>query len=377
MQPDNILQKAAAGQSLNYHDILSLLSLTAETDQAKVFAAARAMRTRHFQNKIFLYGFVYFSTHCRNNCSFCYYRRNNNESPRYRKDLAETVRIAGELAASGVHLIDLTMGEDPFFHKTGNEHRLIEMIRAVKDSTNLPVMVSPGLLPTRSLYNMKKAGADWYALYQETHNRHLYGKLRLEQNYDNRMTAKNQAKKLGLMIEEGILLGIGESPGDVAHSILSMRELGVHQARVMSLVPQRGTPLAGYSSPPEIREQLTIATMRLALGNVLIPASLDIEGITGLKNRLKAGANVVTSIIPPRTGLAGVSQSSLDIEEGFRTVAGAIEVLTGLNLVAADGCDYVNWLQSKKTSEPPITTRLAKGGNNDETGHYRRTASGN
>ena len=66
--------------------------------------------------------------------------------------------------------------------------------------------------------------------------------------------------------------------------------------------------------------------MRLAMPDRLIPASLDVDGIAGLEPRIAAGANVVTSIVPPDIGLAGVSQSELDIDDGLRTapeVAGA------------------------------------------------------
>ena len=68
-------------------------------------------------------------------------------------------------------------------------------------------------------------------------------------------------------------------------------------------------------------ELLTIAAMRLAMPDRFIPASLDVDGIAGLERRLQAGANVVTSIVPPTVGLAGVSQAELDIDEGYRTVA--------------------------------------------------------
>ena len=69
---------------------------------------------------------------------------------------------------------------------------------------------------------------------------------------------------------------------------------------------------------------LTIAAMRLAMPDRFIPASLDVDGIAGLERRLEAGANVVTSIVPPTVGLAGVSQAELDIDEGYRTVHGVL-----------------------------------------------------
>jgi len=87
--------------------------------------------------------------------------------------------------------------------------------------------------------------------------------------------------------------------------------------------------------------------MRLVFPDKLIPASLDVEGIQGLKERLDAGANVVTSIIPPEAGLAGVSQSTLDICEGYRTVPGVTPVLEECGLTPATLAEYRDWLANK------------------------------
>lgn len=51
--------------------LLGLLSAKSEGERAFVFDAAREARHRAFGNKVFLYGFLYLSTHCRNDCAFC------------------------------------------------------------------------------------------------------------------------------------------------------------------------------------------------------------------------------------------------------------------------------------------------------------------
>ena len=82
--------------------------------------------------------------------------------------------------------------------------------------------------------------------------------------------------------------------------------------------------------------------MRLALPDRLIPASLDVDGLSGLKQRLDAGANVITSLVPPGQGLAGVAQSSLDIEEGNRTAGSARRILEENELRAATLEEYTH-----------------------------------
>ncbi len=76
----------------------------------------------------------------------------------------------------------------------------------------------------------------------------------------------------------------------------------------------------------------------------LIPATLDVDGINGLEPRIAAGANVVTSIVPPDLGLAGVSQSELDIDAGLRTAAEVSARLTALGLRAATAGEYAGWV---------------------------------
>jgi methylornithine synthase len=311
-----------------------------------VFAAAREQRERHSGDAVFLYGFVYFSTYCRNACAFCFYRADNEESPRYRKSAEEVVAICRNLAASGVVLLDLTMGEDPAIHDEPGHAALLDLVGAVARETGLPVMISPGVLPEGSLRELRAAGADWYALYQETHTPELYGRLRVGQPFAARVAARSAARRAGLLVEDGLLTGIGDSPADRARSIVAMREAGWEQVRVMTFVPQLGTPLAGVPSAGDDDELLTIAAMRLAMPDRLIPASLDVDGIAGLERRLLAGANVVTSIVPPTVGLAGVSQAELDIDEGYRTVHGVLPHLARLGLRAAGVDEYRERLAS-------------------------------
>jgi methylornithine synthase len=322
-------------------DARDLEALLRAGDEAPlVFAAAREARARHSGDAVFLYGFVYFSTYCRNECAFCFYRADNAESPRYRKSADEVVAICRDLAASGVVLLDLTMGEDPAIHDEPGHAALLDLVGAVSGETGLPVMVSPGLLPEASLRRLRAAGADWYALYQETHTRELYDRLRVGQPFEERAEARAAARRAGLLVEDGLLTGIGDTAADRARSIVAMRAAGWEQVRVMTFVPQAGTPLADVRPAGDADELLTIAAMRLAMPERFIPASLDVDGIAGLARRLQAGADVVTSIVPPTVGLAGVSQAELDIDEGYRTVHGVLPHLARLGLRPAGVDEY-------------------------------------
>ncbi len=339
-----IVERALNGSPPTGPDVAALLAITEPSDVAALFAAASELRRRRFGDAVFLYGFVYFSTYCHNECTFCLYRRGNPASPRYRKTLDEVVAIAQGLAASGVHLIDLTMGEDPLYFASNEFDALVELVGAVKEATGLPVMISPGQVSADVLAALRDAGADWYACYQETHAPELYARLRVGQDFAARAAARSAAAGLGMLVEDGMLLGIGETIDDRALTVTAMRDEPVDQVRVMSFVPQRGTPLEREKPASGLGELVTIATMRLVMPDRLIPATLDVDGINGLQPRIAAGANVVTSIVPPDLGLAGVSQSELDIDAGLRTAAEVSVRLAALGLRAATAGEYGEWV---------------------------------
>ncbi len=347
---ETILDKASQREAFSKNEITFLLELSNKDQIDALFKTARSLRRDQFGDEVFLYGFLYISTYCRNDCSFCFYRRSNTECPRYRKDESEIVEAAIQMTVSGVHLIDLTMGEDPeyFIPDTGGLDRLAKLVESVNKATGLPIMVSPGVVPDSVLKKLSEAGATWYACYQETHRRELFSQLRLGQNYDARLNKKLLAHQFGLLIEEGLLCGVGESHDDVAESISVMQSIDADQVRVMKFIPQKGTPMEKWALTNSQRESLIIAVMRLVFPDRLIPVSLDVSGLAGLRQGLDAGANVVTSLVPPGQGLAGVAQSFLDIEDSRRTSSSVLKILETCSLSTGSIDNYISWIDGRQ-----------------------------
>jgi len=355
-----ILQNALHGQRLSSDEIRCLLGLRESVAVSRLFKTARQIRHRHFGNKVFLYGFLYFSTFCRNNCRFCQFRKANISLKRYRKADSEIIEAARRMADAGIHLIDLCMGEDPdFLQLNGNGvSRLETLVHTIKAETGLPVMVSPGVIAADMLKRLAKIGADWYACYQETHNRELFERLRPGQSYDSRWQAKKYAKKTGLLIEEGILTGVGETAADILHSLKMMRFLKADQVRIMSFRPQKGIPLSGNFKADDLCEPVTIAVMRLIFPDRLIPASSDVDGPEGLFQRLQAGANVVTSLIPPGKGFTGVVSHTPDIDNARRMPHSIAPILKQCALEAASTEEYRRWIEDRRSASEFYRTRI-------------------
>ena len=343
------IERIEGKEGASKEDVVELLSVRSKDDISRLFSAAASVRDKVFGKKVFMYGFVYFSTHCRNNCAFCYYRR-TNDLPRYRKTKEDVIALSASLKDAGINLVDLTMGEDPFMCANDYEE-FLNITRTIKKDIGISIMASPGAVPKDSFVKFKEAGTDWFACYQETYNRELFSKLRLEQDFDNRMNQKIWARKAGILAEDGIMVGLGESLEDRADSILKMGSLGCEQIRAMTFVPQKGTPMEKVKPTEPLDELIAISVMRLLYPDRLIPASLDVEGIAGLKTRLDAGANVITSIVPPHEDLAGVAQHELDIENGNRSVAHVMRLLDEMGKKPATNTEYENLLKGLKEQQ--------------------------
>lgn len=346
MDAFEILNECRDGHVPSVDEMETLLSCNDPGFDSELFSTAAGVRDDHCGNRLYMYGFVYFSTYCRNDCSFCYYRRSNSID-RYRKSQEEVVRLSESLRDAGVNMVDLTMGEDPLLYRD-DYASLTGMVRSVRDRMDIGIMVSPGAVSRNAMTGLRSAGADWFACYQETYNKDVFGRMRLDQDYRNRINQRIWAKNAGLLTEDGMLVGIGESARDRAEQIRIMGDLGCQQIRAMTFVPQTGTPMQHIIPKDSTDELKVIAVMRLAYPDVLIPASLDVEGISGLRTRIDAGANVITSIVPPHEELAGVAQPDLDIDDGHRSVDYVKKMVSGMGRRIASNDEFRDFMESHR-----------------------------
>jgi methylornithine synthase len=203
---------------------------------------------------------------------------------------------------------------------------------------------------------LHESGADFLALYQETHDRELYGKLRVGQSFEGRVHAREFAKKIGYCVEDGILTGVGNDIESTIRSLRGMQQGQTDMVRVMTFVPQEGTPLEEVSQESSLSELKIISVLRLLFPAKLIPASLDLEGIDGMVHRLNAGANVVTSIIPSDSSLEGVVNYDRDLEERDRDPKSVVKRLLTMGMEPASQDEFYRFIENASTGlfETPV-----------------------
>lgn len=157
--------------------------------------------------------------------------------------------------------------------------RVCESIQEIKKQVEIEVCVSLGLLEEEDFAKLKKAGVS------RVHNnleasRQYFPKVCTTHTYDDKIAAIQAAKKAGLSVCSGGIMGIGETMEDRIDMALTLRELEIRSVPVNMLNPIAGTPLEHQEilSEDEMCRILAIyrfilpdASVRMAGGRGLLP----------------------------------------------------------------------------------------------------------
>lgn len=119
--------------------------------------------------------------------------------------------------------------------------KVCESIRAIRENTNISVCVSFGLLNEEQFRKLKEAGASRVHCNLES-SRRYFPEVCTTHTYDEKIETLKAAKRAGLSICSGGIMGLGETMEDRIDMVLTARELGVTSIPVNLLNPIPGTP---------------------------------------------------------------------------------------------------------------------------------------
>lgn len=233
---------------------------------------------------------------CSEDCKFC------AQSSRYHTGLKDTYPLLGteELLEEAKYNADrgvlrysiVTSGRCLSDREV---ERLCDSIRKIKEETDIRICVSPGLLQEEQFRKLKEAGADRVHCNLESSERYFL-QVCTTHTYEEKTAAIQAAKRVGLSVCSGGILGLGESVEDRIDMVLTVRKLGVRSIPVNVLNPIPGTP---YEKNPVLSgEEILRCT---AVFRFLIPDGLiRLAGGRGLmedkgKKCFQSGANAAIS----------------------------------------------------------------------------------
>ena len=202
------------------------------------------------------------SGRCGEDCKWC------AQSGRYRTACEnhgwigadECVKAAKAAEAKGaVRFAIVTSGRG---QSPGQIDEICEALRKIRSETRLHLCASPGLVTEDDLGKLKAAGLERLHCNLETAPSR-FGKLCTTHTMSDKIATIRSAKKLGLDVCSGGIIGMGESDEELVEFAFALKEVEPVSIPVNVLHPVKGTPLgeSGFLDPDRIID--SIALLRL------------------------------------------------------------------------------------------------------------------
>jgi biotin synthase len=214
---------------------------------------------------------------CPEDCGYCSQSR-DSEAPIRKyplKSEAEILAEAERAARAGASRYCMVLsGRGPTLQRT---RELAALIRVVKARYPIEVCVSCGLLDEERARILADAGLDRLNHNLNTSERH-YPAICSTHDYRDRMRTLAAAKRCGIELCSGFILGMGETSADVIDVCFELRGLAVPSIPVNFLIPIDGNPVRSDGSLSPERCLRALSLMRLVNPRAEIRAAGGREG---------------------------------------------------------------------------------------------------
>ena len=262
---DKIEEKALSGEGISGDDALELIRAKG-SDLYEVMGSANRV-ARHFRgNRVEFCGIVNAkSGRCPENCSFCAQSAHHatNAAVHGLVEENELVRAARQAESLGANRFGIVTAGTALRDKT-ELSRVKGAIQRTLGETSVAPCASLGILEEDALKGLKEAGLRRYHHNLETAPSH-FSTICDTHEYDEDVETVRAAKRAGLEVCSGGILGLGESPEQRVELALELRKLTVDCVPINFLVPVMGTPLEAMPPLEPLECLLAIAMFRLML----------------------------------------------------------------------------------------------------------------
>ena len=215
---------------------------------------------------------------CNQDCKFCAQasRHTTGISAYPLKKKEEMIEQAWRAKEIGAERFDIVTSGDGL---SGKELNVIaEAIREITGKVGIKMCASLGTLDLEAFKLLKEAGLTRYHHNIET-SQNYFPEIVTTHTFQQRIATVRLAKKAGLQVCSGGIIGMGESMQDRIEMALCLKELGVDSVPINILVPIKGTPfenLKALSCEEAIR---TIAIFRIILKDKIIKIAAGRESV--------------------------------------------------------------------------------------------------
>jgi biotin synthase len=267
---------------------------------------------------------------CPEDCGYCAQSKVTKAEIRQyaMKSDDEILRGAEEAARGGAVRYCMAMsGRGPTVART---RRIAELVREIKSHYGIQVCLSAGIMGDEHVEILAAAGLDRLNHNLNTSEDH-YTEICSTHSYADRVNTLLAAKRGGIEICSGIIVGMGERSSDIVELALRLRDLEAPSIPVNFLIPIEGNPVQSDGSLSPERCLRVLCLMRLVNPRAEIRIAGGREGnLRGLQslglypaNSLFVGGYLTTRGDPMQETIAMIEDAGFVVAEIEGARAGA------------------------------------------------------
>ncbi len=256
-----ILRKGLNGEGINRETAEKIVDISGE-DLWDLFSAAGKISRKFRGKEISLCTIVNArSGLCSEDCKFC------AQSIHHKTDvdvydimspqiIVETAKDMDKAGADRFGIVTSGKGIGP-----KEMNAVLEAVSRVKKTTGLEVCASLGVLSYEQLVSLKEAGLTSYHHNIETAPS-FYSTICSTHRYEERAETVRNAKRAGLSVCCGGIIGMGENWSQRVEMAFALRELNPDSIPINILNPVMGTPFENRPTTPPLEVLRTISLFR-------------------------------------------------------------------------------------------------------------------
>lgn len=282
--------KVLDGKEINYDEALRLISI--DTNNKNILdillKSANEIREAFMGRRVDLCTIMNAkSGKCSEDCKFCaqssHYKTGVDEYSLL--EYNEILSRAKEMESKGVHRFSLVTSGKGMTGKEFND--ILNIYEGLRENTNLKLCASLGIIDYEQAKKLKLVGVTTYHHNVET-SKDNFDNICTTHAYQDRIRTIKEAKRAGLDVCVGGIIGMNESKEQRLQMAFEIRELNVKSIPINILNPIKNTPMEDYDilEPMEILK--TTAVFRFIIPNVYIRYA---GGRLSLKGYDKIGFN--------------------------------------------------------------------------------------
>lgn len=257
-----IEEKIYLGKNITFNQAIVLSQLNYSNNLKDLLDAADRIRTKFNGNTVDLCSIMNAkSGRCSEDCKFCAQSEHYNTNiKKYNMiNVSDALNLAKENKECGINRFSLVTSGKSLVGK--DFENALEIYKEINKKVNINLCASLGILSYDQLLNLKSTGVTVYHHNLET-SREYYNKVCTTHSYDERIETINNAKKAGLMVCSGGIIGIGETITDRIKLAFELKNLQIQSIPINILNPIKGTPLENTEKLTQDEILKTIALFR-------------------------------------------------------------------------------------------------------------------